>query len=245
MFNMRAISLRPIIRVIRVGLVVWGLIALMPIMLAFTSYPGRMYQWLATDPARLRDKPEFIVLLGGAGIPSNSGLMRTFCAAEQARKNSEATVIIALRSDANDQDSDIARMKNELVMRGVSADRIRFESQGRNTREQALQVVILLGSQFADRRLLIVTSPYHMKRALLTFRKAGFHQVAGVSALEQTQPVEVRYESRELGGNRIPLAPDMGQNTFMRYGFWHNLGSQVSFASELSALVYYWGRGWI
>lgn len=242
---MKAISLRPIIRVIRVVLVVWGVMALVPILLAFTSYPGRMYQWLAMDSGRLQDKPEFVVLLGGAGIPSSSGLMRTFSAAEQARKHTAASVIIVLPSDAENQDSDIARMKNELVMRGVPANRIVLQYQGRNTREQALQVARLVGNGFGDRRLMIVTSPYHMKRALLTFRKAGFRQVVGVGAVEQTQPVEVRYKSKELGGKRIPLAPDMGQSTFMRYGFWYNLETEVTFASELSALVYYWGRGWI
>ena len=226
-------------------LVVWGVIALVPILLAFTSYPGRMYQWLSTDSGKLRDKPEFVVLLGGAGIPSNSGLMRTFCAAEEARTHADAIVIVVLPSDAKNQDSDIARMKDELVMRGVSPNRIVLQYQGRNTREQALQVARQLGNGFADRRLLIVTSPYHLKRALLTFRKAGFRQVVGVGAVEQTQPVEVRYKSKELGGKPIPLAPDMGQNTFMRYGFWYNLGTEVTFASELSALVYYWGRGWI
>jgi uncharacterized SAM-binding protein YcdF (DUF218 family) len=242
---MKAISLRPIIRILRVVLVVWGVVALVPIILAFTSYPGRMSQWLATDSARLRDKPEFIVLLGGAGIPSNSGLMRTFCAAEEARRYPDATVIVVLPSDPKKKDSDIDRMKNELVMRGVASGRILLESQGRNTREQALQVARVLGQRFADRRLLTVTSPYHLKRALLTFRKAGFRQVAGVGAVEQTQPVEVRYKSKELGGKRIPLAPDMGQSTFMRYGFWHNVETEVTFASELSALSYYWGRGWI
>jgi uncharacterized SAM-binding protein YcdF (DUF218 family) len=242
---MRARFLRPIIIVTRGGLVAWGVIALVPIILAFTTYPGRMQHWLASDSARLKERPEFVVLLGGAGIPSQSGLMRTFCAAEQARKHTEARVIVVLPSDAQDEDSDIARMKNELVMRGVATDRIVLKYQGRNTREQALQVAKLLGKGFGDRRLLIVTSPYHMKRALLTFRKAGFGQVAGVSALEQTQPVEVRYKSQELGGKPIPLAPDMGQNTFLRYGFWYNLGAEVTFASELSALFYYWARGWI
>jgi uncharacterized SAM-binding protein YcdF (DUF218 family) len=204
-----------------------------------------MYHWLAADPARLRGNPEFIVLLGGAGIPSESGLMRTFHAAEQARKHEEAIVIVALPSDAKDEGSDIALMRKELVMRGVSPDRIRFESRGRNTREQALEVARLLGSGFAERRLLIVTSPYHMKRALLTFRKAGFNQVAGNSAVERTQQVALRYEGKELGGRRIPLAPDVGRNTFVRYGFWRNVGALVEFASELSALAYYQGRGWI
>jgi hypothetical protein len=84
-----------------------------------------------------------------------------------------------------------------------------------------------------------------MKRALLTFRKAGFNQVAGNSAVERTQQVALRYEGKELGGRRIPLAPDVGRNTFVRYGFWRNVGALVEFASELSALAYYQGRGWI
>ncbi|MFB3902811.1 MAG: hypothetical protein ACE15E_05105 [Acidobacteriota bacterium] len=105
--------MRPIVRISRVVVVVWGAIALVPITLAFTSCPGRMHEWVATDSGGLQDKPEVIVLLGGAGIPSKSGLMRTFTTAEQAREHPEAVVVVTLRSDAGKEDSYIARMKKE------------------------------------------------------------------------------------------------------------------------------------
>ncbi len=243
--NRILVSLGPIARFVRVVLVVWGLIAFIPIVLAFTSYPGRIYGWFATDPARLRNGPEYIVLLGGAGIPSESGLIRTYYAAEQARKHLAAIVIVALPSDMKNQDSDIVRMRDELQMRGVSSDRIRFESKGRNTREQALEVARLLGDQFADRPVLIVTSPFHMKRSLLSFRKVGFRNVAGASAVATMQPVDLRYKGKKLGGRRNPVTPDVGGSPFLRYGVSTNLAHEVSSASELIALVYYWGRGWI
>jgi len=243
--NRILVSLVPIARFIRGLLVVWGVIALIPIVLAFTSYPGRAYQWFATDPAKLREEPEYIVLLGGAGIPSESGLIRTYYAAEKARKHQTAVVIVAMPADTNNPDSDLVRMRKELEMRGVSPDRIRFESQGRNTREQALQVARLLGNQFANRSVLVVTSPHHMKRSLLTFRKAGFRNVAGESAVATMQPVDLRYRGKELGGRRSPVTPDVGGSPFLRYGVSGNLAHEVNFASELVALVYYWGRGWI
>lgn len=239
------IILNPALRVLKVALILWGLIALIPIVLAFTSYPGKIHGWFAKDPARLTNAPEYIVLLGGAGIPSESGLIRTYYAAEQARKHLAAVVIVALPSDPNNQDSDSVRMRNELEMRGVSSDRIRFELRGRNTREQALEVARLLGNQFADSPVLVVTSPFHMKRALLTFRKVGFRNVGGASAFQTMQPVELRYRGKDLGGCRNPVVPDVGGNTFVRYGVSNNLAHEVSFLSEFLALLYYWGRGWI
>jgi len=234
-----------IARLVRMLLICWGVIALIPIVLAFTSYPGRAYQWFATDPARLREEPEYIVLLGGAGIPSESGLIRTYYAAEKARKHQAAVVIVAMPADTNNPDNDLVRMRKELEMRGVSPDRILFESHGRNTREQALQVARLLGKEFANRPVLVVTSPHHMKRSLLTFRKAGFRNVAGASAVATMQPVDLRYRGKELGGRRSPVTPDVGGSPFLRYGVSGNLAHEVNFASEFVALVYYWGRGWI
>jgi uncharacterized SAM-binding protein YcdF (DUF218 family) len=233
------------IRVLRVALPLWSAVALVPLLLAFTSVPGKMHRWLAATPFQLQEAPEFVVLLGGEGIPSSSGLLRAYYAAEQAREHAAAKIVVALPSDPADEDSDIVRTKRELVLRGVSPDRIWFEPKGRNTREQALKVADLAGDGYSRRRFLLVTSPHHMRRALLTFRKAGFSEVAGISAFDTAQPVELRYRSEDLGGRRIPVAPDVGSSLFLRYGFWTNLRLEVRVASELMALVYYWIRGWI
>jgi uncharacterized SAM-binding protein YcdF (DUF218 family) len=152
---------------------------------------------------------------------------------------------VALRSETTGDDSDIAGMKRELVMRNVSAARVRFEPQGRNTREQALETARLIGEDFARRPVLVVTSPEHLKRAVLSFRKAGFEKVAGGSAYQVAKPADLKYESEKLGGHRIPAAPDVGQILFVRYIFWVNLNYEYRSFQEYCALAYYLVKGWI
>jgi len=83
-------------------------------------------------------------------------------------------------------------------MRGVAPERIFLEDSGTNTRAEALNIIRLisnldqrisnnkniLNSTFyilhsTFKSLLIVTSPEHLRRAVLAFRKAGFIKVDG------------------------------------------------------------------
>jgi uncharacterized SAM-binding protein YcdF (DUF218 family) len=56
---------------------------------------------------------------------------------------------------------------------GISRDRIQIETASRNTHENATNAVSLIKPRSGDRWLL-VTSNWHMRRALCAFRTAGF-----------------------------------------------------------------------
>jgi uncharacterized SAM-binding protein YcdF (DUF218 family) len=58
-----------------------------------------------------------------------------------------------------------------VMGQGVSPTRIIVEKESTNTREQAVNVV-KIAAEKEWRRLLIVASPYHAPRAMLTFLKA-------------------------------------------------------------------------
>lgn len=221
-----------------------GLAAVTLAALGFTSLPWKAYAWLSTDAARLGDGPEYIVVLGGGGIPSRSGLVRSYRAAEAARRFEDATVIVALPQDDELEKSAPARMKAELVLRGVAADRILLEPGGRNTREQALNVAEMIDADPARAPVLVVTSPDHLKRALLSFRKAGFGRVAGLPSLEESVAIDLSYDADALGGNGLPV-PDVGGMITVRYRFWTNLAYEMDVARELCALAYYRLKGWI
>ncbi|MBS0240745.1 MAG: YdcF family protein [Proteobacteria bacterium] len=60
---------------------------------------------------------------------------------------------------------------------GIPADRIAFEDKSRNTYENALYCLVLLKPKPGDRWLL-VTSAYHMPRAMGVYRRAGFDVTA-------------------------------------------------------------------
>lgn len=218
-----------------------GLVLLLVVALCFTPFPWRAYAWLARDTQSLTGEPDVLVMLGGGGIPSESGLMRSYALAEQARRHPNALVAVAM-PDTNDLSC--IRMKEELVMRGISPDRIIWEDQGRNTREQALRLHTMLYADGMEPNTLLVTSPNHMKRALLTFRKAGFHAITGRSEFGEALTADLHYTRQELGGTAAAL-PDIGQSYTLRYSFWNNLHYQFRVLHELAGLAYYRVMGWI
>ena len=86
--------------------------------------------------------------------------------------------------------------------RGISRDRIEIETASRNTHENATKAVELVKPRPGDRWLLI-TSNWHMRRALCAFRTAGF-EVEPWPVVDRAMGQQKRehYESRE----RLALA---------------------------------------
>jgi uncharacterized SAM-binding protein YcdF (DUF218 family) len=229
--------------------------------LAFTSGPFWMWYDLSVSKAGVNRPPDYIIVLGGGGMPSESGLMRCWYAAKTANYFTRARVIIALPGNAKDSLSSINRMKKELVIRGVAPERIMLEDSGTNTRAEALNIVkiitnyelritndkLIQNSKFVTRvfdySILIVTSPEHLRRAVLTFKKAGFLKVDGVPAFEEAIESDLSFTGRRLGGRR--WVPDIGNNITLRYQFWTQLHYEELIIREVFALGYYWIQGWI
>jgi uncharacterized SAM-binding protein YcdF (DUF218 family) len=249
--------------VLKCFLVTTGSIAAVMIILAFTSAPFWIWYGLGTKKAGISRPPDYIVLLGGGGMPSESGLMRTWYAAGAAGYFTRSAVIIALPGDPSSGHSAISLMKAELVLRGIAPDRIVFEDSGTNTRSQALNIFKRITnneyrisniernqpSTFALRpssfnsSLLIVTSPEHLYRAVLAFKKAGFLKVEGVPAFEQSLESEITFNSRKLGGRTF--IPGIGSNITLRYQFWTQMNYELLILREYTALAYYKIKGWI
>ena len=83
--------------------------------------------------------------------------------------------------------SDARRVEALLVAWGVPADRILVEERSRNTRENAIEAARIVADQQLT-TLLLVTSAWHMPRALGCFRAVGLspdvlpvdHRASGV-----------------------------------------------------------------
>ncbi|MBP7830558.1 MAG: YdcF family protein [Kiritimatiellae bacterium] len=214
------------------------------LLLGFTSLPWRCYRWLGSDEFTLAADPRYIVVLGGGGIPSESGLMRTYRAAEEARRFPGAAVILALPVEGEFASSGTGRMQAELVLRGIAAERILIEPEGRNTREQALNVRRLLEEDPPDVPVLLVTSPEHLRRSLAAFRRAGLTAIAGSAVYGESLDSALAYGREELGGEaRLPV--HIESDSPLRYEFWNQLGYLGRSLRELAALAYYWAKGWI
>ncbi len=200
---------------------------LLQIALATPLFDGIVESWLKVPDAGAMETPRYIVILGGGGIPSDTGLMRTYYGAKQSNSFPDATVIVALPADKNPETSSVGRMKDELVMRGVPASSILMETKGKNTHEQAVMIRAMLGPEAINDPVHIVTERTHLRRSLLCFRKAGFTHVSGI------------------GTPNTGAEADMGFGTFLRYTFWTNLQLQIRVLREMIATGVYKLRGWI
>jgi uncharacterized SAM-binding protein YcdF (DUF218 family) len=108
------------------------------------------------------------------------------------------------------------------VEAGVRPDRILLESESQNTHDEAIFVKRIL----AERGLtdfVLVTSPLHMRRSLLTFEAQGMHPIPSPSLLvpERSTPV----------------------SWWLPNDVWLRVADAVIY--EWLARGYYWWRGWL
>jgi uncharacterized SAM-binding protein YcdF (DUF218 family) len=214
----------------------FGIIAFIMLLLSFTDIPYNAYHALAmTDHKPVKD-PDFIVVLGGNGIPSPDGLIRTWYAAEAAEQFEQAKVVIAIPGNVKDTTDQPWLMARELVRRGIDRSRIMFEAKGYNTHSQAVNISRMLSSSGPS--LLIITSPEHMYRSIRTFEKAGFKDASGYASFET--PLEENSIKRKgnEGGQQV-------QNLDLRYNMWSYLQYEILVLREYAAIGYYKLQGWI
>jgi uncharacterized SAM-binding protein YcdF (DUF218 family) len=243
-------------------LIIAGAVFSLMVVLSFTTAPFWIWYNLGKKSSGIHRPPDFIVVMGGGGMPSESGLIRCWYAAKTANHFNRSKVIVALPGDTSDPKSSINAMKAELLLRGISPGRILVEDSGSNTRGQALNIFQLLSpshhltiSPFhhltispshhltISPSLLIVTSPEHLHRAVLSFRKAGFTRVDGQAAWEHAIESDLNFYGNKLGGRKI--IPDIGENLSLRYEFWTQMNYELLVLREWLALGYYKLKGWI
>ena len=224
-------------------LIVFGILSLFLIIFAFTSGPFWLYYHLGTRNIDFRFSPDCIVLLGGSGMPSESNLIRSYYAAKIADEYTAIPLIIALPGDTSDSSSAIVQLVDEILLRGVEAKRVLFESEGLNTRAQALNIYTFLSDSAKKTKMVIITSPDHMRRSILCFRKAGFENIGGCPAFEYAIETDMTAIKDDLGGNRF--IPGVNKSISLRYRFWTHLKYEVLIIREYFALTYYKLKGWI
>jgi uncharacterized SAM-binding protein YcdF (DUF218 family) len=130
--------------------------------------------------------PDGIVVLGGSIIPDlaaargdesglNEAAERITAAVELARKYPNARIIFSGGNGSlfENAPAEAAVAFRQMVALGVAPDRITAEEQSRNTIENAV-FSRLIAQPKPGQRWLLVTSAFHMPRAIAVFRAAGF-----------------------------------------------------------------------
>jgi len=229
---------------LRKSLIGLGILFLFAVVLSFTSLPYWGYYWLGTSQSKITEKPDYIVLLGGGGMPSESNLMRAFFVFKAAQEFPESRIVIATPGDTADSKSTARLVAAELISKGINPQRILYEQIGTNTRMEALCLQKFDNGQIMQKPILLVTSPEHMRRSVLVFRKVRFMRISALPAFENALEADLAFKDDELGGNK-KFIPNIGGHTSVRYQFWNHLKYEILIAREMTALGYYWLRGWI
>lgn len=233
---------RVLLKLVKIILIVAGILTIIVIIISFTTLPYKSIYWLGTSTLKAESTPQYIIVMGGSAMPGESGLIRCYYGALVAEEFKEAEIIVALPGDISDSMSSIRLMQKELEIRNVNPNRIILETEGKNTRYQALEVQKIIPSKKSS--IIIVTSPSHMRRSILSFEKIGFQNVNGVPAFSAVDDFELIFNDEKLGGkNRF--MPEIGNNIQIRYQFWKHLEYEIIFIREIIALGYYNLKGWI
>lgn len=213
----------------------FGVFSVAFIILSFTSLPYWAYYGLAATDDQLELAPSTIVIMGGDGMPSPSGLMRLYNGIEKAVEHPYSKIIIALPYNEFDSTFQLSLMAHELVQKGVDTNRIVFAPNGFNTRSQALEI-----RELADTTapLLIVSSPEHMYRSIHSFRKVGFQIVGGSPSFEKPSDEERLKDKTDKEDTKV-------RNLALRYNMWSYMQYEIIVLREYTAIAYYWVKGWI
>jgi uncharacterized SAM-binding protein YcdF (DUF218 family) len=151
--------------------------------------------------------PDGIVMLGGA-VLADVSIARGTIALDEAAARLAVTVELARRypnarilisggpsSLIYDEEPEAGVAMKELEALGIPHDRISVEEQSRNTVENAV-FSRLIANPKPGERWLLVTSAFHMPRAVGTFRAAGF----------PIEPYPTDYRTRGPGDMVRPFA---------------------------------------
>jgi uncharacterized SAM-binding protein YcdF (DUF218 family) len=158
---------------------------------------------LAQHGYRHTDVPSFapkttIVLMGGgthrseAGLVPKSNAVRRIDAVATLYRECRETgasckVILSGGDPEHHGQAEADNYAPYVLAQGVAADDLVRENQSLNTYQNARNVAGILGHAH-DNRLIVVTSAYHMRRALRAFEAFGYAPVPYVSDVWPTRP---------------------------------------------------------
>jgi len=157
-----------------------------------------------------RGPPDGIVVLGGAISPDVSAARGTVAldeaaeritvTAELARRYPNARIVFAGGGNAVifEEGAEAGFAVRELEALGVARDRVTAEEQSRNTIENAV-FSRLVADPKPGERWLLVTSAYHMPRAMAVFRAAGFAIEAYPVDWRTRGPIDATHPFPSLG----------------------------------------------
>jgi uncharacterized SAM-binding protein YcdF (DUF218 family) len=170
------------------------------------------------EPSSDLQPPYGIIVLGGAINDAMSAVRGQTIFDEGGERITEAVILakrfpqarVVYTSGANSllggSSNEAARARDLMVAMGVARDRVTIEDKARNTDENARFTAAIVHPE-ASQRWVVVTSAFHMPRAMGVFEKAGFHPIP--------YPVSFYTSGRWIDDFRPTLDPLGNLKTFM------------------------------
>ncbi len=193
------------------------------IVFAYLLFFQTPFVWLLARPLKVVDQPQqadcIVVFAGGVGESGKAGggyQERVKQASELYRRGYAQHLVFSSGFVFAFPEAEI--MRTLAVETGVPASAIELETRAANTHENVVFSQRILRAH-GWKRALVVSSPYHMRRALMTWRKAA----PDIEAIATPAPISQFY------------AHDRGASFEQMRGI----------AQEYVAIVMYWWRGWI
>jgi uncharacterized SAM-binding protein YcdF (DUF218 family) len=150
------------------GILLYYLFSITPVADLVLAPLENQYQPVQKEELNKADK--IVLLLGG----KESDFLRASEVLKILKiKYQKSKIIISGTDPLNPQREEAKEVKEFLAERGIPAENIILEEKSRTTKESAQNLKELL----AKEPFFLVTSAYHMPRAMETFEKAGLNSV--------------------------------------------------------------------
>jgi len=152
----------------------------------------------STEAAMPGNSPVNAIVILGSGTPnciaSPTLIARLDQGLRQAQRWPRAKIAVSGGQDFGLRCREADIMAEYLIARGVAADKVIREGRSTSTEENLVFSRRLLEAQgvAATDPIVVVTSDFHVRRAVRIARKAGFGEVAGVGA---ETPLYLRYNA--------------------------------------------------
>lgn len=137
---------------------------------------------------RHRKSAEYAIVLGMAlenGRPTKDLLYRLNAALEFLEANPNAKLVITGGNPDKNGVTEAEVMEKMLIKRGVKKERIILEDQSESTKTNFRNTMEIVG---CDSPIVLITSNYHMNRAVKIAKKAGFQTVYRLPARSEFFP---------------------------------------------------------
>ena len=154
------------------GILFYYLFSITPVANLIISPLENQYQ--PVQKGDLNKADIILLLLGGkeAGVLRASEVIRIYTANFQF-PISKFQIIVSGTDPINPQRKEAEEVKEFLIEWGIPAENIILEEKSRTTKESAQNLKEVIGNS----PFFLVTSAYHMKRSVETFKKLGFNPI--------------------------------------------------------------------